>query len=252
MNCQEIRSVIPRYLAGESDQAEAVAIEQHLGICHQCASGLEADRQVDASLREAMLEVEPDAGAVVRRVVARIEQVPWWRRHFSVRTLRFGAVTASLVLVLALGRGMYVYQVEKGIAMAAAHDHYMDLVVLKRTDWAYSGESSTRFLQTNFPGTPDLVHSITPAGGAFEKVRICSLKGTHYAHFVFGTPQGEVSVFLRATTPGEHPYTPESVHDRSSGLQVAGFSSPAFVGAVVGEDGHVSTGEIAARTARAL
>jgi Putative zinc-finger len=262
MNCEEIKSVMPRYLAGESDQAEAVAVEQHLENCQQCAADLEADRQVDATLREAMLqlEVEPDASAIVsrvRRIVAHEEHVPWFsaltaRRTFSLGPLRFAAASALLVLVLALGRGMYVHQMEKGIAMAAAHDHYKELVMHKPADWVYSGEPSARFMQTNFPGNPDLVRSITPAGGAFEKVRICNLKGTHYAHFVFRTAEGEVSVFLRSRVPGEHPYTPESVHDRSNGLEVAGFSSPTFVGAVVGQDGHVPAGAIAAQTARAL
>jgi len=147
---------------------------------------------------------------------------------------------------------VYVRQMEENLAMSAAHDHYMDLVVLKRTDWAYSGASSAAFVQTNFPEAPDVVRSITPAGGSLEKVRICRLKGTPYAHFVFQTPQGEASVFLRSKRPGEGSYTPGDVHDRSNSLEVAGFSSPSFVGAVVGQDGHVPTGVIAAQARKAL
>jgi len=45
MNCEEIRTVIPRYMAGESDAAEAVAIEEHLPSCRQCAAELEADQR---------------------------------------------------------------------------------------------------------------------------------------------------------------------------------------------------------------
>ncbi len=251
MNCEEIRTVIPRYMAGESDAAEAVAMEEHLASCRQCAAELEADQRVDACLREAMLEDEPDTSAVIRHVVARMEHVPWWQRYFSVGMPRFAAVGALVLLVFFVGRGVYVHQAENNIAMAAAHDHYMDLVVLKRTDWAYSGAPSAAFVQTNFPEMPDLVHMITPAGGSLEKVRLCSLKGTHYAHFVFQTPQGEVSVFLRRA-PGEDTYKPGNVHDRSNGLEVAGFSSQSFVGAVVGQDGLVPAGEIAAQESRAL
>jgi hypothetical protein len=40
MNCEEISTVIPRYMAGESDAAEAVAIEEHLASCRQCAAEL--------------------------------------------------------------------------------------------------------------------------------------------------------------------------------------------------------------------
>jgi len=251
MNCEEIRTVIPRYMAGESDAAETVAIEEHLPSCRQCAAELEADQRVDACLREAMLEEEPDTSGVIRHVVARMERKPWWRRIPAVETLRFATVAALILVIFFVGRGVYVHQAEKNIAMAAAHDHYMDLVALKRTDWAYSGAPSAAFVQTNFPETPDLVRMITPARGWLEKVRLCSLKGTHYAHFVFQTPQGEVSVFLRRA-PGEDAYKPGNVHDRSNGLEVAGFSSQSFVGAVVGQDGLVPTGEIAAQESRVL
>lgn len=246
MNCEEIRTVIPRYIAGQSDAAEAAATEEHLASCRHCAAELEADRQLDADLREALLEEEPDTSAVIRRVVAHVERKPWWRRVPGVRTVRIATVAALILMVLFAGRALYVHQMEKNLAMSAADDHYRDLVVLKRTDWAYSGTSSTAFVQTNFPDIPDLVRSITPAGGSLEKVRICRLKGTPYAHFVFQTPQGEASVFLRAKKPGEYTYTPGDVHDRSNGLGVAGFSSQSFVGAVVGQDGHIPTGVIAA------
>lgn len=90
---------------------------------------------------------------------------------------------------------------------------------------------------------------ITPAGGSLEKVRLCSLTETHYAHFVFQIPQGEVSLFLRRA-PGEDTYQPGDVHDRSNGLEVAGFSSQSFVGAVVGQDGLVAAREIASQESR--
>ena len=84
----------PRYIAGESDAAETVTIEEHLASCKQCAAEVEADQRVDACLRKAMLEDEPDTSAVIRHVVARMEHVPWWQRYFSVGMLRFAAVGA--------------------------------------------------------------------------------------------------------------------------------------------------------------
>ena len=38
MNCDELKNVASRYLAGESDEAEAVAVENHLAICGTCAA----------------------------------------------------------------------------------------------------------------------------------------------------------------------------------------------------------------------
>jgi hypothetical protein len=237
MNCDELRNLASRYLADESDEGEALAIENHLASCETCAAELDADRRIDASLREAMLEDEPDASALVRRVVARMQGVPWWQRVFAVAPLRIAALATAIVMVFFAGHQLYVHQMGKGIAFAATNDHYMDLVVLKRTDWAYGGESSAQFVQRTFHGNPSLLRSITPAGGTLEKVRICPLKGTQYAHFVFQTPGGEVSVFIRARAPGERPYQAADLHDQSHGLEVAGFTSPEFVGVVVGHEG---------------
>jgi hypothetical protein len=58
-------------------------------------------------------------------------------------------------------------------------------------------------------------------------------------------------VFLRPEQPGEQTYTPVNLNDQSNGLQVAGFSSPAFVGAVVRQIG-VPTLAIAAQEATSL
>ena len=252
MNCDELKNVAARYLAGESDEAETAAVENHLAGCHICAAEMATDQRIDASLREAMLEEEPDASTVVRRVVARMQVVPWWQRVFAVAPLRLAALASAILLVSIVGRQLYVYQVEKGMALAATNDHYMDLVVLKRTDWAYSGESSTKLVQSTFPGNPGLVRSITPAGGSLEKVRLCHLETTmQYAHFVFQTPAGEVSVFVRARAPDERAYQAADLHDRSHGLEVAGFSSPQFVGAVVGQEG-VPARAFAEQAARAL
>ncbi len=237
MNCDELKNVASRYLAGESDEGEAVAVEHHLATCETCAAEMATDRRIDASLLEAMLENQPDTSTVIRRVVARMQHVPWWQRVFAFAPLRLAAFASAILVVFVAGRLLYVHQVEKGLALAATYDHYMDLVVLKRTDWAYNGQSTAQFLQSTFPGNPGLVRSITPAGGSLEKVRLCHLERTQYAHFVFQTPGGEVSVFVRARAPGDRPYQAADLHDRPHGLEVAGFSSPDFVGAVVGQEG---------------
>src|SRR5215475_1556102 len=117
MNCEEIRTVIPRYRAGQSDAAKAAAIEEHLTTCGQCTAELEADRQADADLREAMLEEEPDTSAVIRRVIARVERKPWWRRVPGVRTVRIATAAALILMVLFAGRVVYVQQVEENLAM---------------------------------------------------------------------------------------------------------------------------------------
>jgi hypothetical protein len=73
------------------------------------------------------------------------------------------------------------------MALAAATDHYEDLVLLLHSDWEYKPEDLTRFIQAQFPQKQKLLPSITPAGVSLEKVRLCKLRGTSYAHFVFRT-----------------------------------------------------------------
>ena len=84
--------------------AESATIEEHLASCRHCAAELDADQRVDACLREAMLEEEPDTSGVIRHVVARMEDLPWWQRYFSVGMIRVAAVCAMVLVVFLAGR----------------------------------------------------------------------------------------------------------------------------------------------------
>jgi hypothetical protein len=97
-----------------------------------------------------------------------------------------------------------------------------------------------------------LLRSITPENAALEKVRLCNLRGTSYAHFVFKTGTVETSVFLLANPEGRAPYQAAHLSDGEHGLEVSGFSSSDLTGIVVGKQGQVPTGEIANRLAKAL
>src|SRR5260221_12743577 len=110
MNCDELKSVASRYLAGESDEAEAVAVEHHLATCETCAAEMATDRRIDASLLEAMLENQPDTSTVIRRVVARMQHVPWWKRGFAFAPLRLAAFASAILVAFVSGRLLYVHQ----------------------------------------------------------------------------------------------------------------------------------------------
>src|SRR6185437_11807685 len=112
-------------------------------------------------------------------------------------------------------------------------DLYSDLVLLRHPDWLDQPQDVARFMQAQFP-QQDLIAVITPKGSAFEKVRLCNLGGTQYAHFVFRSGVTETSVFL---VPNERAKSQRySIHlaDAGHSLEVSGFSSPQLNGMVVG------------------
>jgi hypothetical protein len=246
MNCESVQDLLPLYLSGELTGEALAAVQHHIEACEACAQSLSADRQLDDALRTAMLEHSPDVSAVLQRVHGEMA-TSGWKRMLHVRSLRFAALAAMVVLVAVLGISSFrAHQVQRTIALAAADDHYSDLVLLRHPDWAYQPEDVARFMLEEFP-RQDLLAAITPRGAVFEKVRLCNLGGTQYAHFVFRIGATETSVFLIPN--GQATNRHDSIHlaDAGHGLEAAGFSSEHMSGVVVGNKGQVQTQEIANR-----
>jgi len=223
----------------------------HLQECEHCAMAAKADRELDNALRTAMLEETADVSAVLDRVHQRIA-APWWKRRPQIIPLRVAAVAVILVFALIGLPRVYVHQAQRNMASAAASDHYEDLVLLRHSDWEHKPEEVARFIQAQFPQRQNLLPSITPAGASLEKVRLCKLRGTSYAHFVFRTGTVETSVYLLANPENGVSYPAGHLPDGGHGLEVAGFSSAGMTGMVVGQHGFVPTVEIAHRLSQTL
>lgn len=246
MNCESVQDLLPLYLSGELTGEGLASVQNHVKACGACAQSLSADRQLDDVLRTAMLEHSPDVSAVLQRVHGEMA-ASGWKRMLHVRSLRFAALAAMVVLVAVLGVSSFrAHQVQRTIALAAADDHYSDLVLLRHPDWASQPEDVARFMLEEFP-RQDLLAEITPKDAVFEKVRLCNLGGTQYAHFVFRTGPTETSVFLIPN--GQARNRQDSIHlaDAGHGLEASGFSSTYMTGVVVGNKGQVQTQEIANR-----
>lgn len=246
MNCESVQDLLPLYLSGELTGEKLAVVQHHIEACEACTQSLSADRQLDDMLRTAMLEHSPDVSAVLQRVHAEMTN-PGWKRMLHVRSLRFAALAAMVVFVAVLGVSSFrMHQAQRTMAIAAADDHYSDLVLLRHPDWAYQPQDVARFMLEEFP-RQDLLAAITPKGAQFEKVRLCNLGGTRYAHFVFRTGSTETSVFLIPN--GQAGNRHDSIHlaDAGHGLEASGFSSTHMTGVVVGNKGQVQTQEIANR-----
>lgn len=246
MNCDSVQELLPLYLSGELTGEELAAVQHHVEACADCTEALSADRQLDDVLRTAMLEHSPDVSAVLQRVHGEMTTATFgWKRLLHVRSLRFAALAAMIVLAAALGISSFrAHQAQKTMARAAANDHYSDLVLLRHPDWAYQPQDVTRFMMEEF-SRQDLLAAITPKDAVFEKVRLCNVGGTQYAHFVFRTGSTETSVFL--VPNGQASSRHDSIHlaDAGHGLEASGFSSTYMTGVVVGNKGQVQTQEIA-------
>jgi hypothetical protein len=212
---------------------------------------VQADRELDDALRTAMLEETADVSAVLNRFHERIA-APWWKRTPQLISIRMAAVAIILVFAFSILPRLYVHEAQRNMALAAASDHYDDLVLLRHADWKYKPEDVTGFMQTQFPRNQNLLPSITPAGASLEKVRLCKLRGSSFAHFVFRTGTVETSVYLLANPDGATPYQAAHLRDGDHGLEVSGFSSAGMNGMVVGQRGSVPTAEIARRLSQSL
>ncbi len=248
MNCESVQELLPLYLSGELTGEGLTAVQHHIEACEACTQLLSADRQLDDMLRTAMLEHSPDVSAVLQRVHGEMASSRW-KRMLHVRSLRLAPLVAMVLLVVVLGVSSFrAHQVQRTMAVAAANDHYSDLVLLRHSDWAYQPQDVARFMLKEFP-QQDLLAAITPKGARFEKVRLCNLGGTQYAHFVFRTGSIETSVFLIPNGQAETRHDSIHLSDAGHGLEASAFSSTYLTGMVVGNKGQVHTDEIANRLA---
>ena len=167
MNCESVQDLLPLYLSGELTGEGLAAVQNHIQACGACAQSLSADRQLDDVLRTAMLEHSPGVSAILQRVHGKMATSGWKRMH--VRSLRFGALAAMVVLVAVLGVSSFrARQVQRTMALAAANDHYSDLVLLRHPDWAYKPEDVARFMLEKF-SRQDLLAAITPQGAVLKR-----------------------------------------------------------------------------------
>jgi hypothetical protein len=251
MNCAKLLDVLPLYLSGELKGEESIDMQLHLSECEQCARAVQADCAMDCALRTAILEDVPDVSAIVNRVHHRIAGRRWnWTPQLI--PVRMAALAAILIFSLLAFPLLYVRQAQRSMALAAASDHFSDLVMLRHPDWESTPEDVTRFMQQQFPREQNLLSSITPEGAFFEKVRLCKLRGMSYAHFVFRTGATETSVYLLSNSPGVTSNQVVHLRDSEHGLDVAGFSAAGLNGMVVGQQGSDSTMAIANRLSNTL
>ena len=211
----------------------------------------EADRELDARLRLAMLEETPDVSQVIARVRLGMQPEPAVRRRTSL-TYALSAVAATLFFVVVAGAVMLGIQRKSALAVDAACDHFDELMQVSDKKWAAAPADVDAYLQRQFPRNGDLVRALTPPGASFEKLASCRLLSARFAHFVYRAEGRDISIFVRISDPNEHPVRRVDYSDRRLGLQVAGFITPRYEGLVVGDLSPAAMREIADTVASRL
>lgn len=203
------------------------------------------DREFDSRLRAAMMSDEPDASELMARV--RQEMQP--RR--SYRPFAFSAIAATMLIAILSGALMMRTRGSAAVAADAACDHYDEVVRPNDKKWATSQNEVAAYVREHLAGGDDLVRALAPPGASFEKVGTCRLLRGRFAHFVYRSGSGEVSVFVRLESH-EQSLRPVDYHDDQLGLQVAAFSTRRYEGLVVTSIAPAATRRIADELAARL
>lgn len=257
MNCDQIHEITPLYLTGELQGEPLKEFNQHIAECRACAGNVDSDRQLDSALRSAFKEEVLNPSAVVARVRKQINgdvrtrRVPWRVPHLAWAKAGF-AFAAALVLAIATLGSLSGYWHQKGMALAAADDHFNDLVLHRHSDWLVKPAVMAAFLDQQFPQHAGLLARITLEHSSLEKVRLCRLKQATYAHLVFKTGEVETSVFLIDNPRRSPDYQAAHLRNVGHDLEVSGFSASDLSGIVVGPRGMVPTNQIARQLAERL
>lgn len=106
MNCETVRDLIDSYVAGTLAAREALALEEHVASCADCAEDLAAARALRDPVRALPRQLQPPSDlwpAVRQRVVRR--RTPGW-----------GALAAAAVLLIAVSSLVTALLVNRGDA----------------------------------------------------------------------------------------------------------------------------------------
>ena len=105
MDCKSARYLLSFARPQGFDLAadERTALEHHLDNCTECNTLLQAERQFDAHVGQAVREVPVPAG-LKERLLSKLKQKrdDWWKQAFN-RGLRYAAAAAAVLLVVWAG-----------------------------------------------------------------------------------------------------------------------------------------------------
>jgi anti-sigma factor RsiW len=241
VSCELTQSVLHGYIDGELDAARAADFERHLLSCPQCASAVETQEMLSASIHRAGLYER--APVTLRRKMEGLYRVPAPPAaapvQVRVRPTQWLALAAALILAFLIGVRLLpgpsgrAGQAELASAIVDAHlrsllpGHLEDVV-----------STDQHTVKPWFDGKLDFappVRDLANDGFPLEGGRLDVIEGRQVAALVYGRRKHVVNVFVWPTTDGDT--RPQSgsqrgynwIHWRKGGMEICAVSdtSPA-------------------------
>jgi len=192
MNCSDISTLSPLYLAGELDAERAAAFAAHIATCTECKRELERQTEIDALLRAGIMAETTDTSAVDQRVLHQIQG----SHRRSSRKAAFALAIAALLLLAALGYRSILSKRMNTTQAAAARDHRVEIVNAQPRKWITKASAIENLAASQgLPGAA--IARFAPAGYHLAQGRLCFLNGRIFVHLVYANPVGVISIFVR-------------------------------------------------------
>jgi anti-sigma factor RsiW len=232
VSCELTQSVLHGYIDGELDAVRAADFERHLLSCSQCASALETQEKLSASIQHAGLYERAPATLRLKiqeqyRVPAPLGVVPVRTR---VRPTQWLALAAALILAFLIGVRLLpgpsgrAGQTELASAIVDAHlrsllpGHLEDVI-----------STDQHTVKPWFDGKLDFappVRDLASHGFPLEGGRLDVIQGRQVAALVYGRRKHIVNVFVWPTTDPDTPAQTGSqrgynwIHWRKGGMEI--------------------------------
>jgi anti-sigma factor RsiW len=115
MNCEEARRLLPAYADGELELGQALAFEQHLQGCAECAAALRGHKGLSAAVRGLPYHRAPDTlRARLHRQLAPSEAAPVPPRRVELGRWAM-PIAAGLVMAIGLDFGLAARRADEGL-----------------------------------------------------------------------------------------------------------------------------------------
>jgi anti-sigma factor RsiW len=196
MNCHEVRQHLGLYLDSEGDTELHFRINDHLGMCPDCAEWFAKQQRLEQGITERLAAgtATPDLWG---RVLARAGVTPppaSWRRRLVVAAV--AALAAAVLLAVWLGMRGGAHESELARMAADRHERWAEGGVQPELPSASDKEVEDHLRKrvhfpVHCPPRRDVRFALQGAG-------VCELKGMQAAHIVGQVEQTRVSIFVLA------------------------------------------------------
>jgi anti-sigma factor RsiW len=223
-DCQNIREKLDLYLDNELLVETNQSVLDHLGFCLDCAA--ESERRIEfRRLLKTALTLEDKDERESENVSRRRVQIALDRETFprTSSRMRWAALAASLIVVLALGLAYWRnYNTSKPANLSAvnttASEPTLPIAAVDRDaienhqvcalsyppGWTFDEQRVAHNLTPRFA---PLIHAVDRHPASYELIEghICTYEQRKYAHLIFRNQDHTVSVFIEPDDPRGNP-----------------------------------------------